>query len=161
MLLMWRHSHNRVITVVPDGLVPTWCRDQSCNRRRFALIPVWIVNHMPRNVWDEITYAFPNFNGCTVEVWGWISNIIPHFIMGVITYPCLWKRSQGMSHRDIDFVHPLHRLLVAHCKFDQHNILHLFFLYGTPCNYDAEVLISGKVISSYFAAWWNMQLWLV
>ena len=25
--------------------------------------------------------------GCTVEVWEWISNFIPHFIMGVITYP--------------------------------------------------------------------------
>ena len=38
-------------------------------------------------MWDEITYPFPNFNGCTIEVWAWISNFIPHFIMGVITYP--------------------------------------------------------------------------
>ena len=27
-------------------------------------------------------------NGCTVEVWEWTSNLIPHFIMHVITYPC-------------------------------------------------------------------------
>ena len=27
----------------------------------------WIQNHMPRNKWDEITYAFPNFDGATVE----------------------------------------------------------------------------------------------
>ena len=37
---------------------------------------------------DEITYPFPNFNGCTVEVWEWISNFITHFMMDVITYSC-------------------------------------------------------------------------
>ena len=42
---------------------------------------------MPNNVWDEITYPFPNLNGCTVEVWEWIGIFIPHFIMDVITYP--------------------------------------------------------------------------
>ena len=31
-------------------------------------------------VWNEVTYPFPNFNG-TVEVWEWISNFIPHIIM--------------------------------------------------------------------------------
>ena len=43
---------------------------------------------MPNKVWYEITYPFPNFNGYTVEVWEWISNFIPHFIMDVIIYPC-------------------------------------------------------------------------
>ena len=43
--------------------------------------------HMPSNVWDEITYPFPNFNGCTVKVWDWLNNCIPHETMGVITYP--------------------------------------------------------------------------
>ena len=33
-----------------------------------TLIPAWISNHLPRKVWDEITYPFLNFNGCTVEV---------------------------------------------------------------------------------------------
>ena len=28
-------------------------------------------------MWDEITYPFPNFNGCTVGVWEWISNFTP------------------------------------------------------------------------------------
>ena len=37
---------------------------------------------------SEITYPFTNFNGCTVEVWEWISNFIPHFTGHVITYPC-------------------------------------------------------------------------
>ena len=44
------------------------------------------------NVWDEITYSFLNFNGATVEVYEWISNIIPHFTWRVITYPC-WDLS--------------------------------------------------------------------
>ena len=30
-------------------------------------------------MWDEITYPFPYFNGVTVEVWEWISNLIPHY----------------------------------------------------------------------------------
>ena len=33
-----------------------------------TLIPAWISNHAPCKVWDEITYPFLNFNGCTVEV---------------------------------------------------------------------------------------------
>ena len=53
-----------------------------------TLILVWISNHIPRKVWDEIAYPFPNFNSYTIEVWEWISNFIPHFIMDVITYPC-------------------------------------------------------------------------
>ena len=44
----------------------------------------WISNHMPGEVWGEITYPFPNFNGATVEVLEWISNLIPHVIMDVI-----------------------------------------------------------------------------
>ena len=34
---------------------------------------------MLNKVWDEITYAFPNFNGAAVEVWEWINNLIPIF----------------------------------------------------------------------------------
>ena len=33
-----------------------------------TLIPTWISNHMSGKVWDEITYPFLNFNGCTDEV---------------------------------------------------------------------------------------------
>ena len=33
---------------------------------------------------DEITYPFPKFNGCTVEVSEWMSNFIPHRAPG----PC-------------------------------------------------------------------------
>ena len=34
-----------------------------------AFIPTCIRNHMPNKMRDEITYPFPNFNSCTVEVW--------------------------------------------------------------------------------------------
>ena len=42
---------------------------------------------MPIKVWYEIIYTIPNFNGGAVEVWEWKSNLIPHFVMDVITYP--------------------------------------------------------------------------
>ena len=42
---------------------------------------------MPIKVWYKITYPFPNFNGCTVDVWEWISYFITHFIMYIVTYP--------------------------------------------------------------------------
>ena len=42
---------------------------------------------MHNKVWDNITYPFPNFNGATAEVWEWISNLILHLTMDVITYP--------------------------------------------------------------------------
>ena len=53
------------------------------------IISAWISNQMPSKVWDEITYPFPNFNGCPIEVCQWISNFIPHFMMDVITNPCM------------------------------------------------------------------------
>ena len=60
-----------------------------------TLIPAWISNHMPSKVWDEATYTFPNFNGCTVNVWEWISNFILRFMMDLIIYPC-WDLSYSM-----------------------------------------------------------------
>ena len=37
-----------------------------------------------------MTCPFPNFNVCTAEVWEWISNFIPRFIVGGSTYAC-WE----------------------------------------------------------------------
>ena len=42
---------------------------------------------MCSNVWGEIIYLFPNLNGFTIEVWEWVSNFTPQFIIDVITYP--------------------------------------------------------------------------
>ena len=46
--------------------------------------PAWKSNYIGSKVWYETTYSFLNFNGCTIEVWEWISNFIPHFMMRVI-----------------------------------------------------------------------------
>ena len=43
---------------------------------------------IPGKMWGEITNPFQNFNGCTAEVYEWISNFILHFIIDVNTYPC-------------------------------------------------------------------------
>ena len=47
---------------------------------------------MARTVRDEITFSFPHSEGCIVEVFIWISNLIPHFIIDVICHPC-WNLS--------------------------------------------------------------------
>ena len=47
---------------------------------------------MARTVRDEITYPCPHSQGCIVEVLVLINNLIPHFIIGVICYPC-WDLS--------------------------------------------------------------------
>ena len=41
----------------------------SYYQHALTLIPACINNHTPSKVLDEITYPFPNFNGCTIEVW--------------------------------------------------------------------------------------------
>ena len=48
---------------------------------------------MSSKVWDEITCPFPNFSGCTVEVWEWISTFISHLITHVMWCPC-WDQSK-------------------------------------------------------------------
>ena len=42
---------------------------------------------MRSKVLDEIAYPYPNFNREAAEVWEWITNVIPHSIIDVITYP--------------------------------------------------------------------------
>ena len=61
----------------------------KCTASNYIIsIPAWISYHRVSKVWNEIIYPFPNFNGATTEVCEWISNVIPHFIMDVNTYPC-------------------------------------------------------------------------
>ena len=52
-----------------------------------TLIPAWVSYYIQYQVYDEITYTFPNFIGTTIEVWEWIINFIPHFTGHMITYP--------------------------------------------------------------------------
>ena len=48
------------------------------NRRMDNQSPVQYVR-------EEITNSLANYDSCIVEVWKWISNFIPHFVMDVIT----------------------------------------------------------------------------
>ena len=67
-------------------------------QHRWILIRAWISNHMPSNVWDEIVYPIPNFNGTAVEVWGWMSNSIPYIITDVITYVLTYVLGSKLLH---------------------------------------------------------------
>ena len=56
-----------------------------------TLIPACISKYLSSKMWDEITYPFSKFNGYTNEIWAWVSNFIPNFIMvleylSIITY---------------------------------------------------------------------------
>ena len=47
----------------------------------------WIISsHTWYCLCYEIIYPFPNFNGCTIEVWEWINNFIPHCILAVLGF---------------------------------------------------------------------------
>ena len=50
----------------------------------------YMVNYDHCEVCSEIIYPFPNFSACNIEVCKRISNLTPHYIMDVITYPCLY-----------------------------------------------------------------------
>ena len=45
----------------------------------------WTNDYIHYKVWGEIIYPSLNFNCWTVEVYEWINNSIPHFIVHVIT----------------------------------------------------------------------------
>ena len=57
------------------------------------LIPSWVNSYINYNARDEITYPFPNFNGalCGGTAVGpeRIGNFITHFIIDVVTHPCV------------------------------------------------------------------------
>ena len=64
------------------------------------MIPAWMGNYIHHEVWDEITYPFPNFNEGTAEFWEWKSNFIPHLLSGEPDYFGRNKISSGgdLSH---------------------------------------------------------------
>ena len=87
-----------------------------------TLIPVWINNHMPEKVWNEITYPSPNFNCCTV--WEWIISFIPHFyhgcnylsMLGLKLIPKRGFKWYGLNYRQISNMRctPVGNLIVEH-----------------------------------------------
>ena len=74
-----RGSVHKLTGQINEIFMISWdCTRDPFYKHGLTLIPAWISNHMPSKVWEEIIYPFPNFNGCTVEVWEWISNFNPH-----------------------------------------------------------------------------------
>ena len=53
--------------------IAPWGKPKDLDNEKLALVQI--------GVWDEIIFPFSNLNGCTVEVWRWISNFIPLIIM--------------------------------------------------------------------------------
>ena len=90
---------------------------------RLTLISAWISNYFHYNVWDEITYLFPNFNGCTVEVWEWINNSIH-------TLPGMWLlihvSNRGHRYRLIRLSYHLLREKVVALIFCMENCVYSF-----------------------------------
>ena len=71
----------------PNGGVPvSSARPLEKIENGLTLIPAWISNHMPSKMGVKLLIR-SHFNGYTVEVWEWKSNLISRFIMNVITYP--------------------------------------------------------------------------
>ena len=49
-------------------------------------------------MWDEITYPFPNFNCCTVDVWEWTRNFVPHLTYNGCTLQWRHNGRDGVSN---------------------------------------------------------------
>ena len=75
-----RKNEYLVMFVLPSFPLQPFCQ------RDLTEIHTWINNYIHYKVWDEMTYPFPNFNGCTVEILDRISNLTPHFTGLAITY---------------------------------------------------------------------------
>ena len=67
-----------------------------------TLIPGWRSNYIHNDVWNAITYPLPNSNGAAVDVWGLISNFIPHFIGHVNAYSSWDQREYPISGIALD-----------------------------------------------------------
>ena len=72
--------------------------------------------YVSSTVCDEITYLFPNLDGCTVEVWKWMNNFIPHFIMDVITYQC-WDVCAIYVNNTNNFIYTMNLHLLTVCSW--------------------------------------------
>ena len=81
-------THTHTDTGNDNTRMPKLASGKKTFTKMDDLISAWISNHMPSVLWDEITYTFTNFNGCTVDVSEWMSNFNPPLKMDLITYAC-------------------------------------------------------------------------
>ena len=59
-----------------NGLLPK-APDHYLSLTSFILMSSWISNHIHYEMWDEVTYPYPNSNGATTKVGELVSNFIP------------------------------------------------------------------------------------
>ena len=71
ILILPRQFHWDMTVAIDQGVC--WCLEVCVHHswgpfysHGLTLIPAWISNHNHHNVWYQITYPFPNFNGATV-----------------------------------------------------------------------------------------------
>ena len=74
--------------LTPKASPSGWGFSQAQHPMIKTYIPAWITNCIHFEVWDQIFYTFPNFNGATIEV-GNGSLISSHTLLGMwlIIYP--------------------------------------------------------------------------
>ena len=100
--------HSRFSYATPDNMMyicivrrNRHCSNRMGNKRymfhlhELIIIPAWIRNSIPSNLWKLITCPFPNFSCTTVQVLKWISNIFLHTLdirvlihAGIKVNPC-------------------------------------------------------------------------
>ena len=102
-------------------------------------------------MWGEITYPFLNFNGCTVEVWEWISYFTPNFMMDIIIYPCWAPVITNM----LSMVPDINSLDLGRCAcYFECVILQMTFrafITKLPLNRCHRISV---IINQYWFRWW-------
>ena len=93
-----------------------------------SLIPTWIDNHIPNEVWDEITYPFPDSNDCAVEVWECISNFILHFVLDILIHAEIKVFSMSVKGSQVYYVE-----CVSKIKPVLLVLSYLYIAYGIVC----------------------------
>ena len=57
-----------------------------------SLFAFYIRDYIHYEVWNAITYPFPNFNGAALEVWGWKKHFVSHTTGHMDIFPYRWSK---------------------------------------------------------------------
>ena len=98
----WWHQANTWTNVdLSSAKVARCCNKGPLLLTWFKFNPSMISNYIHYKMWDEITYIFPNFSGATIEVWEWISSLIPHLTGHVTTNSYWWHQANTWTNVDL------------------------------------------------------------
>ena len=122
-----------------------------------SLTLVWVNNYTHYKMWEDITFLFPNFNGCTVEVWEWISNFISHFTEHVITYPCLGLKLNYVSKRSPGVAIELSRDRVIVSLFVSIFMWKMYFSLRASSRYELYNFCMNDIFGDMFQALTDIQ----